>query len=523
MQRGYLSRLGKGVLGACALSLVLLAAANARPVETGRNGGTLVVGLSRGDADKLDPTFLTGFSSVEVLRSMCERLYDFDARSQVVPELAATLPTVSRDRLTYTIPLRRGLRFNDGTRFDAAAVKTTLERDMTPGSPRASDFSPGTSVSTKGPYSVVIHLKTPFTPLVSTLATNDGIVMSAAQLAKLGSNFGTNPVCVGPFMYDSRVVGNSITVVKSPYYYDRAKVHLDKIVFRSASNAPAAVAALQAGDIQLLDSVAPSAVSALQTDRDVRLIKQNSLGWNGIVINIANKNGVGHLPYTTVGTPLAVSPLLRRAFEEAIDRKTMVRVVYSGAATSDCTPVAPASPTYVKGIACTPYDPSDARKLVARSGFKDPTVHLLVSNQTVAVQLAQFIQAEEAAVGIGVVIDQVDNNTLLAKEYSGDFDTANAGWSGSPDVDRNIFQFITTNGSRNFAGYSGNKLDRILHQARQVDDPRALYRQAIKIVVGARPYIFLEHPTVYAAVAANVRGVSFFSDTQLRLGLAQYT
>src|ERR1043166_9379296 len=109
----------RAVLALSAIALVALEGAAANPGAASRNGGTLVIGMSRqGDADSLDPTLLAGFSSVEVLRSMCERLYDFNASSQVVPELASNLPRVSKNRLTYTIPLRRGLRFNDGSPFN---------------------------------------------------------------------------------------------------------------------------------------------------------------------------------------------------------------------------------------------------------------------------------------------------------------------------------------------------------------------------------------------------------------------
>src|SRR5262249_38185483 len=159
--------------------------------------GTLVIGMSRGDADTLDPTLAASFSSIEVLRSICERLYDFKADSSVIPELALRTPRISKDKLTYTIPLRPGLRFNDGTPFNAAAVQQSLIRNMRlPLSMRASDLSSIASVKTRGSYAVVIHLKTPFAPLLVTLATHDGIVMSPTQLAK-GANFGADPVCVG--------------------------------------------------------------------------------------------------------------------------------------------------------------------------------------------------------------------------------------------------------------------------------------------------------------------------------------
>ena len=171
----------------------------------------------------------------------------------------------------------------------------------------------------------MIHLKTRFTPLTAVLATVTGVVLSPTQMRTLGADFGTDPVCVGPFMFDDRVVGDHTTVIKSQYYYDRNSVYLDKIIFRTLPNAAAATAALKAGDIQVLDSISPTELLDVQQTSGLRAFGATGLGWRGIVINIGNKNGVGNLPYTNVGTPLASSPALRQAFEEAIDRKALNR------------------------------------------------------------------------------------------------------------------------------------------------------------------------------------------------------
>ena len=108
-----------------------------------KNGGTLVIGLTAGEPDALDPTLARTFSGREVFLTFCEKLYDLNAKAQIVPQLAAALPTISKDKLTVTIPLRTGIKFNDGTPFNAAAVVTSLNRDLTlKGSARASEISP---------------------------------------------------------------------------------------------------------------------------------------------------------------------------------------------------------------------------------------------------------------------------------------------------------------------------------------------------------------------------------------------
>ena len=82
-----------------------------------------------------------------------------------------------------------------------------------------------------GPLTVQLKLKQPFSPLTAQLADRAGMILSPTQIDKLGDSFASNPVCVGPFIFDDRVAGDRITVVKSPDYYDKEKVHLDKIVF----------------------------------------------------------------------------------------------------------------------------------------------------------------------------------------------------------------------------------------------------------------------------------------------------
>src|SRR5690348_5522872 len=190
-----------------------------------KEGGTLVVGLTAGEPDVLDPSLARTFSGREVFLTFCEKLYDLNAKAQIVPQLASALPKISKNKLTVTIPLRKGIRFNDGTPFNAAAVVTSLERDLTlKGSTRASEISPIDTVNAVGSSKVVIHLKAPYSPLTAQLADRAGMVMSPTQLNKLGDKFATNPICVGPFMYDNRVAGDSITVTKSPFYYGKKNV-----------------------------------------------------------------------------------------------------------------------------------------------------------------------------------------------------------------------------------------------------------------------------------------------------------
>ena len=516
---------GTGVL---VLALALSASAGAGSRTHGsaaKNGGTLTVGLAAGEPDALDPTLARTFSGREVFLTFCEKLYDLNAKAQIVPQLASALPTISKDKLTMTIPLRQGVKFNDGTPFNAQAVVTSLQRDQTlQGSARASEIAPVASVEASGADKVLIHLKTPYSPLLAQLADRSGMVMSPTQLGKLGDKFATNPICVGPFMYQNRVAGNSITVVKSPYYYDKKDVHLDKIVFKVENDTAAAAAALKAGDTQVLDQIDSTQLQGIEHTPTLRVIKQTSLGYQGFTLNIGNKNGLGK-GYSNVGTPIAANAKLREAFEMAIDRKTMNKVVFGGTVLPGCTPISPASPYYQASVKCTPYNPTQAKQLVAQSGVSNPTVHLMVPTATAGLRLAQFIQAQEQAVGINVVVDSTDFLTSLSKADAGTYDTFQIGWSGRVDPDGNIYQFVATTGSQNDSGYSNPRLDLILDNARKATTTTArgtLYKAAEQILITDRPLIFLYFPVIRAGLAKQLQGVTMYPDTLVRVAFAQF-
>src|SRR5262249_30480256 len=301
-----------------------------------------------------------------------------------------------------------------------------------------------------------------------------------AQLAKVGDDFGTKPVCVGPFMFDHRVAGDNITAIKSPYYYDQKDVYLDKIVWKTIPDASAALAALQAGDVQET-AVDPAQLAAVEQSPNLRVLQSPTLRWTGVVINIRNTNGVGQ-PFTNVATPLAQSAKLRQAFEEAIDRNALNRVVFDGLYQPSCTPIPPSNTIWfdATNVPCTPYNPKDARKLVAASGFPNPTVHYLTGTGDEALRFAQFIQAQEAAIGINVVMETADRATGAARRASGNFDTTVFGRSpGVLDPNLMMYPFLASSGAMNWSGYSNPRLDLILAnglKATSIQARTTLYR-----------------------------------------------
>jgi peptide/nickel transport system substrate-binding protein len=520
-------RLGLTLLAGFALPLAVLGLASARGLAPARYGGTLVVALATGEPSSIDPTLTTSNSATEVYRAMCQTLYIRGGRLERVPVLAAGQPVASPDKRTYTVQLRKGIEFNDGTAFNAQAVVATIQRFVNyPGSGLVSDYDNVDSVTPTGQYTVVFHLKQPDAVFLSG---DRNYVLSPTAMAKEGAGLSTSPVCVGPFMFDHRVVGDNITLIKSPYYYDQKDIFLDKIVYKPFVDTSAAVAALEAGDVQAIDNLSPTELDAVRESSSLRVIKAPQLGWAGVVINIGNKNGSINLPYQNVGTPLAQSPLLRQAFEEAIDRQALNKVVFGALYVPSCTVIPPADTAWfgLIEVPCTPYDPADARKLVAASGIPSPTVHLMVRNTTDRLTVAQFIQAEEKAVGINVVLDVTDSATEVTRRTSGSFDADVISSGAVPGDPTASFDNRFTSGLvSNQSGYSSPRLDFVLANGVKAAQPKAravYYHVAQQIIHDARPVIVLYDTVTFAAYSTNVTGIELTNTGLLIVANARFT
>jgi peptide/nickel transport system substrate-binding protein len=521
---------GRRALTASAAALIaclgLVAAAAARESGAGSAaaGKTLTVGLAE-EPDALDPTLARTFVGRMVFLSMCEKLYDVNKNLTIVPQLAASLPKVSKDGKTMTIKLRSGIKFNDGTPLNAQAVKISLDRDRTLArSARASELTPVASVSTSGSRTVVLHLSAPFAPLTSLLADRSGMVMSPAQLAKLGNNFATNPVCVGPFRFVSRVAGDRIVLKKSSFYYAKKKVKLAGIVYRIIDEPNTMAVNLRSHGIDVGDRLASTSLSSIKRDKSLALIKAVTIGYQGLTLNIGNKTGLRH-PYQNVGTPLAKHRGLRQAFELSLDRNTINKVVFNNLNLPDCSPISPVLKVWRDpSFNCPKHNLALAKKLVKASGEKTPIpVNLMLGTDSVNAKLGAVIQSEAGKAGFKVNLQPTEFTTSLNKADAGQFDTFAVGFSGRVDPDGTVYGFVHTGGSLNDSGYSNKTVDRLMDGARasrSLKARKAAYDKAFKLVQKDRPLIYLWHPVNYTGVSKKVNGVQVFGDGLIRVAFA---
>ncbi|MGC4835240.1 ABC transporter substrate-binding protein [Micromonospora vinacea] len=491
-----------------------------------KQGGKLVIALSA-EPDALDPTLSRSLYSRYVFQAMCQKLYDVNEQAQVVPQLATALPTTSGDGRTVTIPLRPGVRFADGTAFDSAAVKATLQRHLTNArSARKSELGPIDGVDTPDAQTVVLRLKQPFAPLLGALADRAGMIMSAQALRSKGDDFASAPVCVGPFKFAKRVPQNSIEVVRDPNYYDASKVHLDAISWRILTDASIRAANLRSGDAQVADSISTQDVASLRQDAAVSVLQSQSLGYQGLTINVGNVDGVGTAP-KPINRPLAQNAKVRQAFEHAIDRKSLVDAVFNGLHAAACSPISPASTfSSPEAQTCPAHDPAKAKQLLAEAGVQTPyTVTMLASNTPDTLRLAQALQSMVKDGGFDLKINPVEYSSLLDEQDRGNFELLQLGWSGRIDPDANITNFVGTSASQNVAGYSNPQLDTLLTQARQagdVEERRKLYGQAVTLLQQDDALIYLYRQRNLTAVSKQIQGLQVYPDGVIRAAFAGF-
>lgn len=491
-----------------AAAAVLLLASCSTPgggTTAAASDNTLVVSTPT-EPDSLDPTLANTFAARLVFTSFCEKLYDVDDKLNIVPQLASGMPVMSNGGKTMDIPLRQGVKFNDGTPLDAAAVKTTLDRDLTmKASARVNELNAVAKVEVKDPTTVRLILKHPSAPLLSQLADRSGLVMSPTALKKLGDNFGTAPVCVGPFSFKSRVSGNEIDFVKSQDYYDRNAVKLKGIVYKFITNSSVATANLESGDIQAAEHLDASDAVNLANESGMKVLHSNTIAYQSISINV-RKNAK---------TALSASPDLRKAFEMSLNRNALNQSVWNGQEVPDCGPLPAQSPLHTP-VNCTPFDPAAARALIKKSGVKTPVpVELMVPTGAASQREAQVIQSMANDVGFKVSVRPIDLVSGLDLARKGQFDTFLEGWSGRVDPDGDTNDIITTGGSNNFSGSKDKVVDSLISRASETNDSKEraqLYAQAVKRVGEQRPLLYLYHDRWFVGTSDKVHGVVYTPD-----------
>ena len=446
----------------CALSL----AANALAQER-----ILHVGL-REDPDLLDPTLGSSYVGRIVFSGLCDKLFDIDAKLNIVPQLATSYQWTDPTHLV--IHIRDGVQFQDGEKLDAEAVKYKLNRDLTiKGSMRRGEVSSIDSIDVLDPMTVRLNLKAPAAQLLAQLTDRAGIMISPKAAEATGDKFGLHPVCAGPFSFDSRVAQDRIVLKRFPGYWDAKSIHFDEVVYLPNPNSSVRLANLQAGALDIVEYILPTDIPAVQNDPKLKTAINDSLAYTGITFNTDN----GAAAKTTLGQ----NALVRQAFELGLDRAALIQVVYNGMFTPVTQANPPSSPFYFQDMKPPARDVAKAKALLKRAGVPMPVpVTLTITNGSDIQQAGEVIQSMLSEAGFDVKIKAMEFASSLQAAYAGDFQAYLIGWSGRSDPDGNMWQMLHSGGTFNYGHYSNADVDKALDDARTVaavDQRRAFYQK----------------------------------------------
>lgn len=480
------------------LSAGMLAAA-----ETPQRGGTLTVGVIS-DTKTLDPTFSIQWSERQVLYLIYNTLIRTGPGFTMLPELAKSWE-IADDGLRVVFKLQEGVKFHDGTDFDAAAVKWNLDRrlDEAVGSPQRKQLRPVIeSVEVVDKNTFAINLTKPFPPLLGFLAERSGFMISPTAVEKYGEDYGSNPVGTGAFVFREWVRGSHIIVDRNADYWEDGLPYLDQVVFSDIAGAVVGIQRLLTGEIDFIAGLSPQNVLKLEDSKEIKLDpitvgQWYSLQWHWYEPPFDNSN-------------------LRKAIAHAIDRKRLSEITMAGKAQLANGPTPPSLWWYDDTIEGYDYDPAKAKKLLAKSGF-DPATELVLysSTKSIYTQISQLVQEQLIEIGLNVRMEPVAASEWYSRVVKRLVNFTPTRWTQRPDPDGLMYILFHSKGYANSTGYSNPKLDALLEKARRIsniDQRKALYAEVQQILIEDLPYIPLFFSVEYAAIRKQVQNFVWVPD-----------
>jgi peptide/nickel transport system substrate-binding protein len=390
-------RLGLSKQFASVLTLSLLVAAacsTGQSTQTGsspsgvKKGGTLVVGIV-GDIARTDPTFTNDTNSWYVERQVMQGLVGLapGSTTEVMPVLAQSW-TVSSDGKTYDFKLRQGVKFHDGTAFDAAAVKYNYDRwKNLPTQLQSFAYYYGqvfagfgsdsniVSVDVKGTNEVAFQLKQPQSNFLIA-QTQSPFALSSPAALKKGDADNTDPskspyqqggnpsmVGTGPFKFKEWVPGDHVTVVRNADYWDQAHAALlDSIVFKPITNESSMLNALQSGGIDFAEAIQPPDLKIVQADPKLTVVDRGQ----SCTISVLDMN-LTHPPLDNKNIRMAVA--------YALNRQSYVDSFFGGSKfAKPADNWMPVSAVDAVPLGLPTYNLAMAKQLIQQSGVTNPTI-----------------------------------------------------------------------------------------------------------------------------------------------------
>lgn len=475
---------------------------------------TLIYGRS-GDSVSLDPSAVTDGESFKVTTNVFETLINFGEKDTSLQPGLAKKWEESKGGLTYTFELQEGVKFHDGTDFNADAVVKNFDRWMNGNASKFPYFKSMfggfkgdknaiiKDVKADGDYKVVITLNKPQAPFLKNLAMTAFAIASPTAFEKEGDKFGENPVGTGPFKFVSWKRNDSVTLEKNKDYWQKGQPKLNKLIFKSITDNSARLNALKTGEIDLADGINPTDAKSVEGDSNLQIFKRPSLN-------------VGYLGLTTTRPPFN-NVKVRQAVNYAIDKKAIIDAFYDGQAQVAKNPMPPVIAGYNDEVKGYDYNPAKAKQLLKEAGYNGKEIELWAMPvarpyMPDGQKIAEAIQKNLADVGIKSKIVSFEWATYLDKASKGEADAFLMGWTGdNGDADNFLYTLLdpTTIGSNNYTFYKNPEVHKLLLAAQtETNETKRieLYKKAQVIISKDAPWVPLAHSTPLLAGKSSITG-----------------
>lgn len=383
-----------------------------------KSGVTLGVRL---EPPHLDPTAGAAAAIDEVVFiNVFEGLTQVDKDGTIKPVLAESW-TISDDGTVYTFKLRQGVKFHDGTTFDADDVVFSLDRARGADSVNAqkAKFEAIDKIEAIDPATVAITLKQPTGDFLFTLGTGDAVIV-APESAEANKS---DPVGTGPFRFSRWVKGDRVDLTRNPDYWGRP-AKLDKATFKVIGDSAAALAALMAGDVDGFPIYpAPENLPQFEADPRFSVVVGSTEGETILATNNAKK-------------PFA-DKRVRQAIAHAIDRKAIIDGAMFGYGTPIGSHFAPHHPAYIDLVGTYPHDPEKAKALLAEAGYPDGfKATLKLPPPAYARRGGEILASDLKKVGIELELIPLEWAQWLDQVFKGkDFDLTIVSHTEALDID----------------------------------------------------------------------------------------
>ncbi len=474
-----------------------------------KKGGTLRVGFYI-EAATMDPHLSGSKIDRQVYHNVFEPLVAIDDKLQIKPVLAESWQTP--DPKTIILKLRQGVKFHDGTDFNAEAAKFNVERMATePRSVRKGEIANIALAEVVDPYTLKLNLKRPDSSLLGTLTDRAGMMISPDVVKKRGADLerDASGAGTGPFQFVEWVKDDHLLLKRNESYWNKeAGPYLDQVRYRPIPDDTVKLQSLQAGEIDVIDYLAPRNVALVKADSSVVVVDVPSLACFWYQVNTTK--------------PPFDNKALRQAVMYAMDTEAIVNGVWLGVGVPANGPISPASWAYDDTIKPVKRDLDKAKAKLAEAGMPSGFSFSFNTNTTpISVQEAEVVKAQLAEVGITMNANVMDDARLLAEGNAKTFQMSSYQWSGRPDPDGNTYQFFHTlpGTSLNWSGLSNAQVDDLLDKTREVSDQaerKKLYSQVIQILREEVPGIFVVHPIEPKAFSPRVQGYDPVPDGMMR-------